>query len=314
MRRGHRPARTARRCCRRWSAATSSWSRSTTSAGGTATTTSSPTSCRRGCWTSAPELGAGAAPPGEPVVRRQRRARGGDPARDGRWRRRAGGRPGGAEPCASSAATGRRRCCGAGSRRCPRTWSRGRPVLCIALRRIHAGHRRGGRGRGPAAGRRALGRRDGPAGAGGRPAGRDGRRQRGGVRAGCRPGWRSIAPAWPSRCGDGDATIAHARRALELREEDDLLALGRRTALIGLASWADGDLETTHDAVRRLPRHVRAGRPHRRRARDRHHGRGHLRHPGPPVGGDAHLRERPAARRRPRTGRRRAGPPTCTSG
>ena len=54
VRRGRRRARTAGRCCRGWSAATSSWSRSTTSAGGTATTTCSPTCCRRGCSTSDP--------------------------------------------------------------------------------------------------------------------------------------------------------------------------------------------------------------------------------------------------------------------
>ena len=49
------PARTAaRRCWRRWTAATCSWSRSTTAASGTATTTSSPTCCGRTCWTSSP--------------------------------------------------------------------------------------------------------------------------------------------------------------------------------------------------------------------------------------------------------------------
>jgi LuxR family transcriptional regulator, maltose regulon positive regulatory protein len=48
--------------------------------------------------------------------------------------------------------------------------------------------------------------------------------------------------------GDGEATIAHARRALSLREEEDLLALGAGTALIGLACWAEGDLATTHEA------------------------------------------------------------------
>ncbi len=48
--------------------------------------------------------------------------------------------------------------------------------------------------------------------------------------------------------GDGEATITHARRALSLREEDDLLALGAGTALIGLACWAEGDIETTYEA------------------------------------------------------------------
>jgi len=48
--------------------------------------------------------------------------------------------------------------------------------------------------------------------------------------------------------GDLDGTVAHARRALGLRDPDDLLALGAGTALVGLASWPAGDLETTHAA------------------------------------------------------------------
>jgi len=48
--------------------------------------------------------------------------------------------------------------------------------------------------------------------------------------------------------GDGETTIAHARRALSLREDEDLLALGAGTALIGLACWAEGDIETTYEA------------------------------------------------------------------
>jgi LuxR family transcriptional regulator, maltose regulon positive regulatory protein len=46
--------------------------------------------------------------------------------------------------------------------------------------------------------------------------------------------------------GDHGSTVVHARRALRLRHEEDLVALGAGTALIGLASWAQGDLETTH--------------------------------------------------------------------
>ena len=117
--------------------------------------------------------------------------------------------------------------------------------------------------------------------------------------------WRGRRRRRPSRTPDA---------ALDLRDEDDLLALGAGTALIGLACWAAGDLETTYERLRRLPRHVRAGRPRRRRPGDRHHGRGPLRHPGPARRRDAHLRERVAARGGPRTARRRAGPPTCTSG
>jgi len=48
--------------------------------------------------------------------------------------------------------------------------------------------------------------------------------------------------------GDGEATIAHARRALAIRQEEDILSLGAATALVGLACWAAGDLETTYDA------------------------------------------------------------------
>ena len=114
--------------------------------------------------------------------------------------------------------------------------------------------------------------------------------------------------------GDGEATIAHARRALSLREEEDLLALGAGTALIGLACWAEGDIETTYEAyVACLDTFERAG------------------HIADVLGiaitvgdicvirgrlsrGDAHLRERPGARGRPRRASRRAGPPTCTSG
>ena len=63
------------------------------------------------------------------------------------------------------------------------------------------------------------------------------------------PTWLAIHRAGLSLAlGDGEATIAHARRALALREEDDLLSLGASTALIGLACWAAGDLETTYDA------------------------------------------------------------------
>jgi LuxR family maltose regulon positive regulatory protein len=46
--------------------------------------------------------------------------------------------------------------------------------------------------------------------------------------------------------GDAEATVEHARRALSLRDDADLLALGAGTALIGLAFWPRGDLETTH--------------------------------------------------------------------
>lgn len=47
--------------------------------------------------------------------------------------------------------------------------------------------------------------------------------------------------------GDTAGTVAHARRALTLLGEDDGLGRGAATALIGLASWASGDLETARE-------------------------------------------------------------------
>ena len=46
--------------------------------------------------------------------------------------------------------------------------------------------------------------------------------------------------------GDVPATIRHAQRALDLSPEDDDLRRGAAGALLGLASWANGDLETAH--------------------------------------------------------------------
>jgi LuxR family transcriptional regulator, maltose regulon positive regulatory protein len=43
--------------------------------------------------------------------------------------------------------------------------------------------------------------------------------------------------------GDVAGTITHARRALELADEDDQLARGAPTALLGLAYWTTGDLD-----------------------------------------------------------------------
>lgn len=48
--------------------------------------------------------------------------------------------------------------------------------------------------------------------------------------------------------GDVRSTAAHARRALELSSEKDVLARGAAYALLGLASWASGDLETAHQS------------------------------------------------------------------
>ncbi|GHO47577.1 LuxR C-terminal-related transcriptional regulator [Ktedonospora formicarum] len=48
--------------------------------------------------------------------------------------------------------------------------------------------------------------------------------------------------------GDGTNTMKYARRALSLVSEDDHLLRGPAVALLGLASWASGDLETAYQA------------------------------------------------------------------
>jgi LuxR family maltose regulon positive regulatory protein len=46
--------------------------------------------------------------------------------------------------------------------------------------------------------------------------------------------------------GDVSSAVQYARRALDLVPEDDQLGRGAATALLGLASWASGDLETAY--------------------------------------------------------------------
>jgi LuxR family maltose regulon positive regulatory protein len=48
--------------------------------------------------------------------------------------------------------------------------------------------------------------------------------------------------------GDLPGTVAHARQALSLFDEDDHVGRGAATALIGIASWITGDLEAAHEA------------------------------------------------------------------
>ncbi|MEV6493026.1 LuxR C-terminal-related transcriptional regulator, partial [Actinoplanes sp. NPDC051633] len=48
--------------------------------------------------------------------------------------------------------------------------------------------------------------------------------------------------------GDTSATVTYARRALDLLQGGDHLGHGAAAALIGLASWAAGNLEAAHDA------------------------------------------------------------------
>ncbi len=56
--------------------------------------------------------------------------------------------------------------------------------------------------------------------------------------------------------GDLSGTLRHARRALEVVAEDDHLGHGSASALLGLASWTNGDLETARgcyvEAITRL--------------------------------------------------------------
>ena len=51
--------------------------------------------------------------------------------------------------------------------------------------------------------------------------------------------------------GDVATTVRHAREALNLAPEDDDLLRGAAEALLGLATWASGDLETAHRILRR---------------------------------------------------------------
>ncbi|MFC5265797.1 LuxR C-terminal-related transcriptional regulator [Kribbella qitaiheensis] len=63
------------------------------------------------------------------------------------------------------------------------------------------------------------------------------------------PGWIAVYRAGLAlMMGDPAATMTHARRGLELLDPDDLLGQGAASALIGLASWGSGDLETAHEA------------------------------------------------------------------
>jgi ATP/maltotriose-dependent transcriptional regulator MalT len=48
--------------------------------------------------------------------------------------------------------------------------------------------------------------------------------------------------------GDAPGTVRHARRALDLAEEDDHLCRASASGLLGLASWGSGDLEAGHRA------------------------------------------------------------------
>ena len=61
------------------------------------------------------------------------------------------------------------------------------------------------------------------------------------------PGWIAIYRAGQAQArGDAAETVKHAQEALELLPEDDDLGHGAASALVGLAAWGDGDLETAY--------------------------------------------------------------------
>jgi LuxR family transcriptional regulator, maltose regulon positive regulatory protein len=52
--------------------------------------------------------------------------------------------------------------------------------------------------------------------------------------------------AYAQALGDVPATVKYARHALDLLPEEEILGRGAAAALLGLASWASGDLEVAH--------------------------------------------------------------------
>ncbi|MCH8339020.1 MAG: tetratricopeptide repeat protein, partial [Chloroflexi bacterium] len=55
--------------------------------------------------------------------------------------------------------------------------------------------------------------------------------------------------AYALALGDAPVTVKYARRALDLAPEGDHLGRGAAASLLGLASWASGDLEAAHRAL-----------------------------------------------------------------
>ena len=116
--------------------------------------------------------------------------------------------------------------------------------------------------------------------------------------------------------GDLAGTVAHAHRALALFDECDEVGRGAASALIGIAAWTGGDLETAHEAYAECTARLRRA--------------GHLsdvlglldharRTSGSPRAGCATRcapTSRPWSRDRPRAGRAGAARDTltCTSG
>ena len=236
------PARPAARpCWRRSTAATCSWSRSTTAAGGTATTTSSPTCCERACSTSSPTSSRPCT--GAPATGTSRTASGPSPSSTPWPPRTSSERPTWSSwrprRCSGS---GRRARCGAGWRPSPRRSFRVRPVLSNAYvgSLMSTGEIEGvepylrnaerwldamsAEGRGPqdrppdmvVVDEEAFRRL---------------------------PTWVAVHRAGQALVlGDRAGCITHARRALDLAGPDDHVGRAAASALIGLASWGDGDV------------------------------------------------------------------------
>ncbi len=63
------------------------------------------------------------------------------------------------------------------------------------------------------------------------------------------PGMLATGRALQSQsAGDGYATIKHARRAIEVLPAEDMLWRGGATAILGLASWLSGELESAYQS------------------------------------------------------------------
>ena len=147
------------------------------------------------------------------------------------------------------------------------------------------------------------------------PVGGDGRRRRGGVSP--PPGGRSscTVPRWPWPGATCPAPCGTPGGRSSLRLTDDHLGRAAAAALLGLASWASGDLEAGAPGVRRVHGGAAAGRAHRRRtfgcaialADIRRHARS-------PRRGDAHLRAGTCSCVPSRAGRCCGERRTCTSG
>ena len=95
--------------------------------------------------------------------------------------------------------------------------------------------------------------------------------------------------------GDVPGTVRHARRALELALADDHLCRAGAAGLLGLASWASGDLEAGAPAYAECMAGLRRAGHICRYLRLRDRAGRHPARARSPRRGDAHLRAGPAA-------------------